>query len=123
MGFASSLRYCSDIAHWRPTKLCTIFGHLLGWYSKYTFLGLLPPDGILPSAKFTLHPSLAFSYIGSYCTALQQRASTKLCGVVQGMELETFTVITTYIRLGVHHWTSAHILVLCLWLHVKMMNV
>jgi len=27
--------------------------------------GLLPPNGILPGAKFTLHPSLAFSYIGS----------------------------------------------------------
>ena len=29
------------------------------------FGGLLPPDGILPRAKFTLRPSLAFSYIGS----------------------------------------------------------
>jgi len=28
------------------------------------FWGLLPPDGILPGAKFTLRPSLAFSYIG-----------------------------------------------------------
>jgi len=29
------------------------------------FRGLLPPNGILPGAKFTLRPSLAFSYIGS----------------------------------------------------------
>ena len=28
------------------------------------FLGLLPPDRILPVAKFTLRPSLALSYIG-----------------------------------------------------------
>jgi len=28
-------------------------------------LGLLPPNGILPAAIFTLRPSLAFSYIGS----------------------------------------------------------
>ena len=28
------------------------------------FRGLLPADGILPGAKFTLHPSLAFFYIG-----------------------------------------------------------
>jgi len=28
-------------------------------------LGLLPPNGTLPGAKFTLRPSLAFSYIGS----------------------------------------------------------
>jgi len=31
----------------------------------YTFLGVLPHYGILPGAKFTLRPSLAFSYIGS----------------------------------------------------------
>ena len=35
------------------------------WPSPIHFLGLLPSDGILPGAKFTLHPSLAFSYIGS----------------------------------------------------------
>jgi len=29
------------------------------------FQGLLPPDRILPGAKLTLRPSLAFSYIGS----------------------------------------------------------
>ena len=29
------------------------------------FRGLLPPNRILPSAKFTLHPTLAFCYIGS----------------------------------------------------------
>ena len=31
----------------------------------YRFWGLLLPNGILLGAKFTLHPSLAFSYIGS----------------------------------------------------------
>jgi len=31
----------------------------------YIFRGFLPRDGIFPSAKFTLHPNLAFSYIGS----------------------------------------------------------
>jgi len=31
----------------------------------YTFLEVFTPDGILAGAKFTLHPSLAFSYIGS----------------------------------------------------------
>jgi len=34
-------------------------------YTIYTFLGLLPSNGILPGATFTLRPSLAFSYIGS----------------------------------------------------------
>jgi len=31
----------------------------------YTFPGTLAPDRILPDAKFTLRPSLAFFYIGS----------------------------------------------------------
>ena len=31
----------------------------------YIFRGLLPPDGILPGAKVTLRPSLAFSHIGT----------------------------------------------------------
>jgi len=57
--FACCLCYCSKIAHWRPTN------HLLGWYTIYTFSDALAPDGILPGAKFTLRPSLAFSYIGS----------------------------------------------------------
>ena len=42
-----------------------MFGGLLGWYIIYTFLAALAPNGILPAAKFTLRPSLAFSYIGS----------------------------------------------------------
>jgi len=36
----------------------------MGWYTVYTFLGALAPDGIMPAAKFTLHQSLAFSCIG-----------------------------------------------------------
>jgi len=64
-GFASWLSYCSDIAHWRPTKLCAVLSCLLGWYAVYIFLGRLPPSGILPAAKFALHPSLAFSCLSS----------------------------------------------------------
>jgi len=51
-------------------------------------------------------------YWQRYCTALQQRASAKLCGVVQGMELRSF-------RRGRHlylagrpsRWASAYIMV------------
>jgi len=51
-------------------------------------------------------------YWQCYCTALQQRASAKLCSVVRGMELQNF-------RRGRHlysagrpsHWASADILV------------
>jgi len=41
--FASWLHHCSNVAHRRPTKLCTIFGRLLGWYTIYTFLGAFAP--------------------------------------------------------------------------------
>jgi len=41
--FASWLRYCSDVAHRRPTKLCTMFGRLLCCYNKmYIFGGSFP---------------------------------------------------------------------------------
>ena len=42
-----------------------VWTRLLGWYTIYTLLGRLPPNGILSGVKFTLRPSLAFSYIGS----------------------------------------------------------
>jgi len=42
-----------------------MFGLLLGWYTIYTFLWAVFPNGILLGAKFTLRPSLAFSYIGN----------------------------------------------------------
>jgi len=46
------------------------------------FRRLLPRNGILPRAKFTLRPpSLALSYWQRYCTALEQWARVKLCGV------------------------------------------
>ena len=68
-----------------------MLGRLLGWYIHYIYIhfrGLLPPNGILPGANFTLCPSLAFSYSGS--VTARQWASAKLCGVVQRMELENF---------------------------------
>ena len=63
--FASWQRYCSDVTQRKPTKLCMVFGHYLGWYTAYTFSGFLPRYGILPVAKFTLRPSVALSYFGS----------------------------------------------------------
>ena len=33
--FVSWLRYCSDVAQRKSTKLCTMFGRLLSWYTIY----------------------------------------------------------------------------------------
>ena len=36
------LQYCTDVTQQTSTKLCMMFGYLVGWYSIYTFWGLLP---------------------------------------------------------------------------------
>ena len=42
-GIAYWLRYCTDVAQCRSTKLYRMFGRLLGWwYTIYTFWRLLP---------------------------------------------------------------------------------
>jgi len=89
-GFACCLCYCSDVAHRRPTKLCMMFGCLLGWYTIYTFLGAFARQNF---AWCKIHFTSKFCirlYWQSYCTPLQQQASAKLCGIVQAMELWNF---------------------------------
>jgi len=34
---SSWLHYCTDVTQWKSTKLCTMFGGLLGWYTGYIF--------------------------------------------------------------------------------------
>jgi len=89
-----------------------MFGSLLGWYTTYSFWRLLPPGGILPGAKFTLRPTLVFSYIASVTARHSSSGRQPNCDVVQGMELPNF-------RRGRHLYSvgrpsrlaSAHILV------------
>jgi len=90
-GFASWLHCCSDVAHRRPTKLSTIFGRLLGWYTIYTFLEDFCPWRNFATCKIHFaSKSCVLLYCQRYCTALQQRASANVCGVVQRMELGNF---------------------------------
>jgi len=85
--FASWLRYCSNVVHRRPTKLCAMFDHLLGCYTIYTFWGLLPPGRISPRARFTWRPNLAFTYIS--CVTARHSSSevsqTMWCGTRNGI--------------------------------------
>jgi len=77
-GFALWLRYCSDFAQRRSTKLCTMFLRLLSWYIIYIhFRKLLPINGILPGAKFTVRPSLAFSYISALGYTVRHSCSVR----------------------------------------------
>jgi len=102
-GFVSWLRYCTDVVQRTSTKLCRMFGRLLGWYTIYTFWGLLPPNAILPAAKFTLRPSLAFSHIGSV-TARHSTSGRQPNFVAWYREWNygTFAQGASYIRLGSH---------------------
>jgi len=101
--FASSVSNCSDVAYWRPTKLYTMFGRLLEWYTIYTSSGLLPPDGVLPSVKFTLRPSLAFSYIGSVTARhSSSERQAKFAACYKEWNYRTFAEGATYSRLGGH---------------------
>jgi len=63
-------RFLASLLHRRRStevnQNCTTFGCLLDWYIFIRLWGLLPPNGILPGAKFTLRPSRAFSYIGTW---------------------------------------------------------
>ena len=80
-GFASWLRYCSDVAHRRPSKLGTMFCRLPA--GTLYILGLLRKNSLCVQVSVLL-------YLQRYCTTLEQRPSAKLCGVVQGMELRNF---------------------------------
>jgi len=108
-------RVLASLLQWRrstkPTKLGTMFGRLLGWYTIYIhFWGFLPRNGILPGATFTLRPSLALSYFGSV-TAWHSSSGRQ----------PNFAVLSKghhiYSAGRPSHWALAHILVsfyLCL---------
>jgi len=94
-GFRVLASLLQRVAHRRPTKLCTIFGRLLGWYTIY-ILGL--------RAKFTLRPSLAFSYISSV-TARHSSSGPQpnFAAWYKEWNYGTFVEGATYIRLCGHH--------------------
>ena len=70
----------------------------------YTFSGALAAERILPGAKFTLYPSLVFSYIGSVTA---RHSSTRRQPNFEAWYKEwnygTFAEGATYIRHGGHH--------------------
>jgi len=84
-----------------------MFGRLLGWYTIYTLggscPGLLPPDGILPGAIFTLRSSLAFSCIGTLLHGTPAAGISQTAASYTEWNYGTFAEGATYIRLGVHH--------------------
>ena len=72
----------------------------------YAFLGLLSLNGILPGAKFTLHLSLAFSYIGSVTAQHSSSGHQPNCSIVQGMELQNFRSSFIFSRSNLRGWRT-----------------
>jgi len=64
-GFACWFRYCSDVADRRQTKFARCLAVCWAATLYIHFQGLLPSNGNLPCARFTLCPRLAFCYIGT----------------------------------------------------------
>jgi len=76
----------------------------VSWAGTRYFLGLLPFDGTMLRAIFTLRPSLAFSYIGSI-TAQHSSSGPQqnFAAWYKEWNYATFAEGATYIRLGGHH--------------------
>jgi len=80
----------------------------------YIFGGFVPWRNFATCKIHFASKSCILVYCQRYCTALQQRASAKLSGVVQGMELRIFRRRRhLYLAGRPSLWASAHILVLC----------
>jgi len=76
----------------------------------FIFGGSCPLTEFCPPSKSCIR-----LYWQPYCTALQQRVSAILCGVIQGMELRNFCRGRHLYSAGwPSRWASAHIPVLCL---------
>jgi len=87
-----------------------MFGRLLGWYTLYTFLRALAPNGILPGAKFTLRSSLPFSYIGSVTAwHLSSGHQPNFMAWYKEWNYGTFIDGATYVAGWPSCWASAHI--------------
>jgi len=64
-----------------------MFNRLRGWYTIYTFSGTLPPKtAFLSGAKFTLRPSLTFSYIGGVTVRHSSSRRQPNCGAVSSCD-------------------------------------
>jgi len=84
-----------------PSEFSTQTAHYI-----YTFIYIFGGSCLLTEfcqLQLALHPSLAFSYIGSITARHCSSGRQPNCGVVQGMKLWNFHKGATYIRLGSHH--------------------
>jgi len=97
-GFASCLRYGSDVSHRRPTKLRTMFGRLFGWYTVYIIF-----EGSWPLTEFCpVQNSLYVQVLRSPVLAALLHG-TPAAGISRTLRRCTFADGATYIQQGGHH--------------------
>ena len=103
-GFASWLRYCRDVIHRRPTKLCTMFGRLLGCCTMYTFSGAFACRNFARCKLYYASKSCVLLCIGSVTAQHSSRGhQPDFAAWYKKWNYGTFTEGATYIRLGGHH--------------------
>jgi len=104
--FASWLSYCSDSLNGRQLNFAGCLAVSWAGALHIHFRGFLPRYGILPGAKFTLHPpSLALSYFGSVTAQhLSSGREPNFAALSTGRHL--------YSAGRPSRWALAHILVL-----------
>jgi len=90
-----------------PTKLCTIFGRLLGCYTRLyvcTLSSALAPWRNFATCKIHfVSKSCVLLYWQRYCTTLQQLSQSNFAAWYKEWNYGTFAEGATYIRLGCHH--------------------
>jgi len=99
----ASLLHCTDVAQWRSTKLCTMFGRLLRWYTIYIFWGLL-----LLTEFCQLQNSLSVQVLRSPIGSVTARHSSsgrqpKFAAWYKEWNYGTFAEGATCLRQGGHH--------------------
>jgi len=73
-------------------------------YIYIDFRGILPPNRIWPVAKFTLCPSLTFSYVGNVTAQhSSSRRQPNFAAWYKEWNYRNLAEDATYIRLGGHH--------------------
>jgi len=84
-GFASWLRYCTDVAQRRLNKLCTMFGSLMCWYTMYihdTIVGGSCSPTEFCQVQYSLCVQVLRSTIlAAFLQDTRAVGAAKLCGV------------------------------------------
>jgi len=114
MGLASWLRYCIHTSlNGSQPNFARCLADCWAGIIYILFGGSCPWQNFSRCKIHFRSKSCVLLYWQRYCTALQQRASAKLCGVVQGMELRNFRRrCHLYWAARSWRWALAHILVL-----------